>query len=140
MLKGKTATEQPSQAYQSIFPLHICICKWPPILIDELERAADLRFPNTFRSFGHAFALHACFFVAEVEDESHSRGEEESACFPRERLDTSCVSFGSEHGLPGGEVAYTRAVSRPLFLHGLVFPGRGCAEWPRADLGSWAQA
>jgi hypothetical protein len=71
---------------QGIAAFEIGVGEGAAVLVKKFERTADLGASDAFGGFGDAGALHARFFIAEVEDEEGAGGEEEEACFPGEGL------------------------------------------------------
>lgn len=56
-----------TEIYETIFPFQILLCVFVSVVIDEMERSTDERFPNAFVGFRDASTGHAGFFVAKVE-------------------------------------------------------------------------
>lgn len=68
--------ERLCKTHQCVVPFHVLGCKWFAVLVDQLERAANLGLPNALGGFGYPLALHTSLLIAEIEDKSHAGSEE----------------------------------------------------------------
>ena len=121
--------------YQRKPPPHILICKHSPLMILQFKFSPHLRPTDTFRRFRYSFALHARFFVPEVEYHACAGCKEDDGGTEGERLlqdqwVSICVLVGglNEAGRVRDWLAHPRGDARALFFNGFVETGDAVTE------------
>jgi hypothetical protein len=71
-----------AEVHERVFAFQVCVGEVLAVVVGQVEGAADERFADALVCFGDAGARHAGFFVAEVEGEAGTGGEEEEAGLP----------------------------------------------------------
>ena len=68
-------------SYQRIFATHVFIGKGSPIIVDQVERAADFGFSDPLGLVCDSFPVQPSSLFSEIEYDSGAGDEEKHTCF-----------------------------------------------------------